>query len=151
VSKSPRDENAPLAPGTRRSLPSGRSVMLRVDHEGETLEIRAPNGEVEVGIALTPQGPLLRLRGVRLQIDSSDSVDVRCRNLRFRADESLELHAGSGVMVTSERDVRVRTEGQTHIDGDWVNINCEDRTGTGWHDDPALGGKPERPSSEDER
>ena len=143
MSNSAQDKVALAAPAVSRSLPSGRHVVVRVDEHGETVEIRSPGGEVEIGIALTPDGPLLRLKGVRLEIAAAESVDVHCRRLRMRADERLELHAGDGLAITSDRDVRVRTQGQTHLDGDWVNINCEDRAGTGWHDDPSLA--PEEP------
>ena len=138
MSESAQDKVDLAVPAVSRPLPSGRQVVVRVDEQGETVEIRSPGGEVEIGIALTSSGPLLRLKGVRLEIAAAESVDVHCRRLCLRADEQLELHAGEGLVVTSERDLRVRTQGQTHIDGDWVNVNCEDRTGTGWHDDPSL-------------
>ena len=97
--------------------------MVRVEDDGETLEVISPSGDVEVGIRLTPEGPVLKLRGARLEIAS---------------DEVLELRAGAGVAVQSDADIQFRSEGQTHIDGDWVNINCDERAGTGWHDDPLL-------------
>ena len=123
---------------------------MHVEDDGETLEVVSPSGDVEVGIRLTPEGPVLKLRGARLEIDSTETVAINCRRFELNADEVLELRAGAGVAVQSDADIQFRSEGQTHIDGDWVNINCDERAGTGWHDDPLLleagGGDPEAES-----
>ena len=138
VLSSRRDELAKLPVGRPHSLPSGRRVVVRLEDDGETLEVVSPGGDIEVGIRLTPEGPVLKLRGARLEIDSTETVAINCRRFELSADEVLELRAGAGVAVQSDADIQFRSEGQTHIDGDWVNINCDERAGTGWHDDPLL-------------
>lgn len=138
MSSRDKDDPAELMSGRESALPSGRKVRVRVDDEGETLEVRSPTGEIEVGIRLTSDGPVLQLRGVRLEIDSTDTVAVNCKRFELRADEALALRSGGDISVQTDADIAVRSEGQTHFDGDWVNINCQDREGTGWHDDPRL-------------
>src|SRR5262245_13364700 len=97
----------------RGALPSGRTVTLRADGNAEELEIRSASGDLELSIALTEAGPVLRLRGVKLQIDSTDAVALNCREFNVNA-------AG---------DVRIKSQGQTHIDAEMINLNCGDRTG----------------------
>src|SRR5579859_547084 len=66
-------------PATERNLPSGRSVVVRVDGGKEELEVRSPNGDVEVRITLTDAGPVVSVRGARLELESPDAVSVNCR------------------------------------------------------------------------
>jgi hypothetical protein len=95
-----------LPPATTRQLPSGRSVVLRVG-DAEELEVRSPDGEVEVRIVLTPSGPVVRLRGARLELEAAESVDVRCRDFNVRADE-----------------MRVKTDGDIHMNAAVIRLNC---------------------------
>lgn len=119
-------------------LPSGRRLSLVQRDHWEELRIVSPDGEIELAVELTPQGPLLRLRGARLEIDSTGSVAVRCRSFELRTEARIELSAGGGVAVASEGEIRMKSADETFIDGDFVNLNCLDRSG--YHDDPAVRG-----------
>ena len=55
-----------------------------MEREEETLEVVSPDGDVEVSIRLSPEGPVLKLRGARLEIESTDVVAVNCRRLALR-------------------------------------------------------------------
>src|SRR4051812_44908532 len=99
----------PLPAESRHSLPSGRSVVLRIVGTNEELEVRSPSGETELRVVLTDQGPVLRLSGVRLELEAAETVSVRCRN--FEVDASEEM--------------RVRTQGDIHLNGDYIRLNCE--------------------------
>lgn len=91
---------------SQRTLPSGRSVVLRVG-DTEELEIRSPDGEVEVRIVLTDAGPVVRLRAARLEMETTESVDIRCRDFNVRADE-----------------MRVKTDGDIHMNAAVIRLNC---------------------------
>lgn len=91
---------------SQRTLPSGRSVVLRVG-DTEELEIRSPDGEVEVRIVLTDAGPVVRLRAARLEMETTESVDIRCRDFNVRADE-----------------MRVKTDGDIHMNATVIRLNC---------------------------
>ncbi len=118
-----------------RSLPSGRTVSVRSGGGHEEIEIRSAGGEMEVRIALTPQGPVLQLRGARLEIDSTDTVAVNCRKFEVTAADGVKIDAAGDIEVAGSGELRMKSAGQTFIDGDYVNLNCRDRTG--YHDDPA--------------
>jgi hypothetical protein len=98
--------NELLQETSERVLPSGRSVVLRVG-DAEELEVRSPDGEVEVRIVLTDAGPVVRLRAARLEVESAESVDVRCKNFNVRAGE-----------------VRVKTDGDIHMNAGVIRLNC---------------------------
>ncbi|MBI1189904.1 MAG: hypothetical protein GC200_04385 [Tepidisphaera sp.] len=139
----------PLAPGTT-SLPSGRTVTASAQGGGEQIEIRSPAGDLELRIALTPDGPVLQLRGVKLEIDSTDSVAVRCKDFEIAATDSVRLTAARDVEVRAQGELKVKTQGQMHIDGEVINLNGGDRSDypdgrPGWTP-PPVPGLPEMPT-----
>lgn len=102
------DENA-------RQLPSGRSVVVRVHDSKEELEVRSPGGEVEVRIVLTENGPVVSLRGARLELESAEAVAVKCR--------TFEVNASEGVNLTGH-ELRVKTDDDIHLNGKIIRLNC---------------------------
>jgi hypothetical protein len=77
-------------------LPSGRSVVVRLAGGAEELEIRSPQGEVEVHILLAETGPVVRLRGARLELDAAETVAVNCRRFEVRAEGDIRM---DGAMI----------------------------------------------------
>ena len=122
-----------------RQLPSGRSVIVSAEAGREAIEIRSANGEMEIRIALTDQGPVLQLRGARLQIDSTDTVAVNCRDFEINASNGIKLASGGDIDIVNAGETRMKTQGSTWIDADFVNLNCLDRKG--YHDFEAEGAK----------
>jgi hypothetical protein len=116
-------------------LPSGRTVVIRADGQGEAIEVRSASGEMELRIALTDQGPVLSLRGARFEIDAADTVAVNCRHFAVRTTDGVVLDAAGEIAMRSGADTRLRSAGDTYIDARLVNLNCLDRTG--YPDDPA--------------
>jgi hypothetical protein len=98
--------------------------VVRTAQGQEELEIRTAEGELEVRITLTEAGPVIQLRGARLEVESPDAVAFHCRRFEVHAEECLDLQSGgdAGIMA---RELRVKTEGDVRIDGDVIRLNCE--------------------------
>jgi hypothetical protein len=112
-----RPENAPAPSATdSRDLPSGRSVVVRLNGPQEELEVRSPTGEVEVRIVLTDAGPLVQLRGARLELVSPESIDVNSKRFTVRTTE--------GTTLESEGDINVKALGDVDVQGKLVKLNC---------------------------
>jgi hypothetical protein len=126
ISKLPKlvspGESVPQAT-TSRVLPSGRSVIVKVGDQHEEMEVRSPSGEVEVHIVLTENGPVVRLRGARLELESPETVAVSCKRFEVQTSEKTELHSAGEVQVTGQ-EMRVKTEGDIHLNGDYIRLNC---------------------------
>ena len=112
---------SPSPPTTAATLPSGRTLTVRPDAQGESIEVRSASGDLELALVLTPQGPVLKLRGVRLQLDSTESVDLTCKQFN--------VHTQQGINLTSEGEFRLKTQGQSHLDAELIHLNSGDRTG----------------------
>lgn len=100
----------------QRKLPSGRSVVLKVAGDHEALEVRSPNGEVEVRVVLTAEGAVVKLQAARLELDSADSLAVNCRRFTVNSTEGTDLNSGG--------ELRIKTEGDIHLNGGIIHLNC---------------------------
>jgi len=107
-----------------RSLPSGRSFVMRVNDAGEQLEIRSPGGELEVSIVLGPDGPVVRLRGARLEVDSPE-IALRCRTFDVQASSALNLQSQGDLRVKGD-DIRALATRDIHLNGAFIRLNCDD-------------------------
>src|SRR4051812_14233039 len=77
-----------------RVLPSGRTLVLRIGSAGEDIEIRSAVGELDLRITLTDAGPVVSLRGARVEVDTAD-VAVRCRDFDVQASGTVRLASES--------------------------------------------------------
>jgi hypothetical protein len=140
----PRPEQGDIEVARRdsalRILPSGRSITAHVGDAGEAIEIRSPDGQLEISIALTEDGPILRLEGAKLELVSPDSVSLQCRQFDLETSSNVNLRAHGSIDMRTDSELRTKSAGNTYLDGDFVNLNCLDRAG--YHDDPATAGDP---------
>ncbi len=121
--KLPSHEEVECQSATPRLLPSGRCVIVKVGDQHEEMEVRSPSGEVEVHIVLTENGPVVRLRGARLELESPETIAVNCKRFEVQTSEKTELHSAGEVQVTGQ-EMRVKTEGDIHLNGDYIRLNC---------------------------
>jgi hypothetical protein len=89
----------------------------------EELEIRGANGALEVHIRLTAEGPVVQLRGGRLELQAADTVAVQCRRFEVQTSEGTELKSAGDIQMTG-RELRVQTENDIHLNGDYIRLNC---------------------------
>lgn len=116
-------------------MPSGRTMSVSSGPAGEQIEVRSPDGQLEIRIALTPQGPVLSVSGAKLEINAAESVSVNCRDLSINATNSLSLETAGSVGIQAAGDIVAKSKGNTSIDAQVINLNCGDRTG---YNDDAL-------------
>ena len=109
--------------GREKLLPSGRSVVLKLVGDSEELEVRSPDGSLEVRITLTDQGAVVSLHGGRLEMESPDTIALRCRQLEINSAEGTDLLSGGDVRITG-RELRVNAESEIHMNGSIIHLNC---------------------------
>lgn len=93
--------------GASMHLPSGRELSVLLGEDGEQLHVRAPDGEVEVTITLTAQGPQVRLNAARLEIASPEAVRVSCADFELEATNSIQMSCQEDMHIKSKKDVFV--------------------------------------------
>lgn len=100
--------------------------------DGHVLRLVGPGGCQRVEIAITPQGPVLRLHGgLRLEMTGELSVDAKRVALHGR--EGLSLSSGVDASIVAAGDLNVRADlgdvkvtanDDVCIDGERVRMNC---------------------------
>ncbi len=81
------------------SLPSGRDVVIQSGKD-ETIEVRSPDGTIEVSIALTEHGPVLRVTGGTLQMQA-DTLSLKGRRVDIDSSELTTISSGGEVVVVA--------------------------------------------------
>lgn len=94
-------------------LRGGRS--LAVD-DGRTVDLRAPDGTVEIRIEITDDGPVLRAEGVKLAMSAE--------HLSLHGSESVEIESEGTLAVRSRDETRVESsEGDVRVEGKLIHLN----------------------------
>jgi len=106
----PEATGAVLDAGSPRELPSGRSVIVKFANGQEQLEVRNPDGFVEVHIVLSDQGPIVRLRGAKLELQSTEELSIQCKKFAVQAEESAS----------------VQSSGPVRVNGEMIYLNCDE-------------------------
>jgi hypothetical protein len=98
-------------------------VVLKVIGEREELEVRSPRGDVEVRIVLTDDGPVVSLRGGRLEVDTPEDVRLRCRRFEVAATDGLDLRSSTDVQVLAEQELRLKAGQDVRVEGKPIRLN----------------------------
>ena len=107
-----------LAPTT------GRRVSLRAGAGGEdTLEVRSPDGAVELAIRLTAAGPVLSVSAVGLELTAQDKLSVRCRELELEATEDATLRAGGDITLQAQGEMDLHARGDCRVVANILFLN----------------------------
>ena len=124
-----------IAPASEMLLPSGRSLRIGLASGGEQLEILSPEGNLELRIAMTPEGPILSLSGARLELNATESVALNCGKLEINAANGIAMRSAASIQIESGAEVCMRADGDANIDAQIINLNCGDRTD---YNDPVV-------------
>jgi hypothetical protein len=100
---------------------SGRTLQLVGGSEGaeEGLQVFSPDGQVELSVRFTPEGPVLSFSGARLDLSQTSEVNLQCERLTLYGSRRVEVVSGGELVVRGQEGV--------HVDGENVFVNCGDR------------------------
>jgi hypothetical protein len=105
-------ERAAEVPGAPSALELRGGYRVEVEHgsASDTLSLRAPSGDLVIAVTLTPEGPVLRLSGARVEL-TAPTLALTCDDLALRAKRSALVEVG-GDLVEAIGGAR-----QTHVTG----------------------------------
>src|SRR5690349_13010826 len=84
LARSPKlPEPAALSESSPLRLAAGRTLAL--DGEGRRLTLRAPSGQVELTVRITPEGPILSFSGAAVEIEQAGALELRADKLKLHA------------------------------------------------------------------
>jgi hypothetical protein len=111
----PHPEALPLPP--RVEYRSGR-VLTLLEGAEDSVSVPSPEGLVELSVRFTRDGPILSFSGARIDLSHAGELNLSCEELR--------LHGRRGIELRSEAEIVVRGQGDVHLDGQNVLINCDE-------------------------
>jgi hypothetical protein len=120
LSPSKEKENEPRAPVTHE-LATGHQV--EIDLDGQEIRVDDPKGDVLVRIYLEASGPTVELQGAKLQLRSTESVDVNCADFKVNAEQDIHLNAGAQLTVESTQELHLNCETDVRIRGKVIWLN----------------------------
>jgi hypothetical protein len=119
---------SPPSPNSSIGLPSGRSIQITSGPQGDRFDIASSAGKIELSITLTDNGPVISIQGAMLEINSSDSVSLKCRDLSIQTESSLNIASQGSVDIHAVGNLKAKALGNADIDAQLINLNCGDRS-----------------------
>jgi hypothetical protein len=110
-------------PDTTLPLQHARTLHHSAEGGQDLIEIHSPDGVVELRIRLTPEGPVLQMESVRLQLKAAESIDVESRSFSVRTTDSIDLHSDSTMHLTGQADIQVNAQGEVVVKGEKIFLN----------------------------
>jgi hypothetical protein len=104
-------------------LQNSKTLTVTQAEDHDLIEIHGNGGQVELRIKLTPEGPVLQMESVRLNIKSSEAVSVECKTFEVRATEGVDIHSDGGMQLSGQADVRVNANGDVIVTGEKIFLN----------------------------
>lgn len=132
---------------TKRSTPRRRdtatvpldathSVTVARTERGALVRVSASDRALlDVEIALTPDGPVLRARAMALELDAARGLNARCEDFRVEARGEVAITAGGAARIEGHRadviarrgNVTLKANDDVQCLGEQILLNC-DRT-----------------------
>lgn len=106
-------------------LPSGRSVRSSEDYPSEAIEIRSPDGTVELAIRFTDAGPVLTFQSAALELKSAGDIAIDCESLAIRAKGAAVIEGGEVDVTATTGELRVTGATDAWVTAPMVLLNCD--------------------------
>jgi hypothetical protein len=103
-------------------LRDGRKLVVMDQGTDQLVEIRSESGMLELRITLTPQGPVLQMESVRLQLKATESVEIESQRVEIKGTERVDVSGGQ-IKVAGEEDVSVDAKGEVRVVGKMIYLN----------------------------
>jgi phage gp45-like len=104
-------------------LSNAKTLTVTPAEDGDLVEIRSAEGQIELRVKVTAEGPVLQMESVRLSLKASESVNVDCKNFEVRATESVDMHSDGGMQISGQADIRVDANGNVIVKGETIYLN----------------------------
>lgn len=117
------DEGEPEPQERAAPAGTGRRVLIRNGPGDQAIEVRGPDGALEVEVVITAQGPVVRLSAGRMEITTTEDVDVRCRTFKVEAERGVEVKSGGKLKLASADDTDIEAGGDFRAVGETIWLN----------------------------
>jgi hypothetical protein len=131
-------------------LASGRAIEIIEGTSEDHLRVRSPEGNIVLSVRLTPDGPVLSMSGLSLEISASRALTLSGESLRLKAARDVSIEVGGSLCERVEGDAIREAAGSSSIVGQEITLKAV--TGgmvLSANDDVAITGERVRLNSDD--
>jgi hypothetical protein len=107
-------------------LTGGRTLAILCNDAGEEIQLFAPDGEVELTIVVTEDGPVLKMRAVRVEVNGAEDVSFSCQRFAVHTTESTNFTTDGQIRLRSQEQVLIRAAEELDLKGRPVRTNVRD-------------------------
>jgi len=86
------------------------------------LTIRGTNGQVQLRIQLTPEGPVLQFQALDVELEAKGNLSLRAQTLTLSAQTHLELQSGGTVRHRAATHHEISAGGRASVTGHDVRV-----------------------------
>jgi hypothetical protein len=105
----------------RLALATGHTASVEAD-DPSRLTIRSPEGQVEMSIRFTPEGPVLTFAQAAIDLHSAGDLRVACGRLEVAARDGIDLRTPGDLVQTAGGQCTIRSERRTSVEGREVGV-----------------------------
>jgi hypothetical protein len=102
---------------------SGRSLETAVGEGEDLVELRAPDGRLELRLRITPEGPVLEIDAAALRLSARD-ISVDCERFSVQAEQAVELQSQGEIVHRAHGDMTQQSLGELHLHGASTEIRA---------------------------
>jgi len=104
-------------------LDQGRTLAVSREGAHQVVDIRAASGQLELRVKLTEEGPVLVLEGVKVQVHTTESFEVKCREFNVEATESTVIASKGELKITSDGEMTLDSPDEVVVRGKMIRLN----------------------------
>lgn len=123
-------ESAPAAGDETRTLVTlrgGYRIETAESAEDSRLDVYAPAGGIILRMRLLPEGPVLEVEGVSLNVTTRGDLRLSAERLLLSARGDAEIACGGNLTLRAETgDVRIKANDDVRLDGERIALNSPD-------------------------
>jgi len=117
-------------------LRGGQVVEIASREDGALVRLAQGGGDpraVEIEVAWSADGPVARVRAVRIEVETTADMSLRCKSFQVQAAEGIHLSAGADLKTTAQaveleaRTGRIvaRANDDVQLLGEQILLNCD--------------------------
>ena len=102
-------------------FPTGHKLQVNID--GQSIAIEDINGQLQVEIDITSEGPQIRLNGGQLDLHSPENIALDCQSFRVQTSGNTEIIAKGKISMDSTEPMRLTCADEVFVRGRVIWLN----------------------------
>ena len=107
----------------RMQLESGRQVMVHSSEKDELIEIAESDGEIIMKVRMTDDGPVISVRGARLELKSTETIALEAKKIKIKAEEEAVVESKGSLEIDSSKKISIQSGDDISVVGKMIYLN----------------------------